>query len=116
MTPHPPPVIEGQRLIHNGEVLVTVSGRLLDPARSQQVRNCSPTGFDWGYPGSGPAQLALALLLDAGLPEPIADRHHQAFKWEVVASLDSAHFRMPAAVVQNWIRTFVLPAEAAAPA
>jgi hypothetical protein len=27
--------------------------------------NHSPAGFDWGYGGSGPAQLALAMLADA---------------------------------------------------
>src|SRR5467141_965015 len=29
-----------------------------------EARNHSPTGFAWGYGGSGPAQLALALLID----------------------------------------------------
>jgi len=29
------------------------------------VRNHSPTGFEWGYVGSGPTQLALALCMDA---------------------------------------------------
>ncbi len=29
------------------------------------VRNHSPTGLSWGYQGSGPNQLALALLIDA---------------------------------------------------
>jgi hypothetical protein len=29
------------------------------------VRNHSPTGFSWGYLGSGPAQLALAICVDA---------------------------------------------------
>lgn len=29
------------------------------------VANHSPTGHEWGYGGSGPAQLALDLLLDA---------------------------------------------------
>jgi hypothetical protein len=28
------------------------------------IRNHSPTGFEWGYGGSGPAQLALALVAD----------------------------------------------------
>lgn len=28
------------------------------------LRNHSPTGFEWGYGGSGPAQLALALASD----------------------------------------------------
>ena len=31
----------------------------------QDIRNHSPTGFEWGYGGSGPAQLALALVADS---------------------------------------------------
>lgn len=37
-------------------------GRVLDP-RLDLMRH-SPTGFEWGYCGSGPAQLALAILAD----------------------------------------------------
>jgi hypothetical protein len=36
--------------------------RKLDPRLD--LYNHSPTGFAWGYGGSGPAQLALALLAD----------------------------------------------------
>lgn len=53
------------------------------------VRNHSPTGFEWGYEGSGPAQLALALLLDA-IPQSLADRaveHYQDFKRAIVGKL-----------------------------
>jgi len=35
----------------------------LDPRTD--LRNHSPTGLEWGYRGSGPSQLALALLADA---------------------------------------------------
>jgi hypothetical protein len=47
--------------------------------------NHSPTGFSWGYGGSGPAQLALALLADALGDDDQAIRLHQAFKFKVVA-------------------------------
>lgn len=40
--------------------VVTVDGEPLD--LRLELRNHSPTGFDWGYCGSGPAQLALAIL------------------------------------------------------
>lgn len=42
---------------------VTVNGEDLDLAGSLKVRDHSPTGFSWGYDGSGPSQFALALLL-----------------------------------------------------
>jgi hypothetical protein len=47
--------------------------------------NHSPTGFSWGYGGSGPAQLALALLADALGDNDRAIRVHQDFKFKVVA-------------------------------
>jgi len=49
------------------------------------VRNHSPTGFEWGYGGSGPAQLALALLIDVLGDVELAQRHYQDFKHEIVA-------------------------------
>jgi len=42
---------------------VWLDGELLDPAPSQTLHNHSPDGFNWGYGGSGPAQLALAIML-----------------------------------------------------
>jgi Family of unknown function (DUF6166) len=39
-----------------------------------EIRNHSPTGFGWGYRGSGPAQLALALLADHLGPLPAPER------------------------------------------
>jgi hypothetical protein len=47
----------------------------------------SPTGFEWGYSGSGPAQLALALLVDALGDRDRAVKLHQAYKARVVGVL-----------------------------
>ena len=69
-----------------GTTLVTTpDGLMLHPARSLELRNHSPTGFEWGYHGSGPAQLALALLLDATGSEQLSLRLYQHFKAEHVA-------------------------------
>lgn len=46
----------------------------------------SPTGFEWGYYGSGPADLARSILTDAVGPE-IADRVYQQFKAAVIARM-----------------------------
>lgn len=59
----------------------------IDPARSLKLRNHSPTGFEWGYGGSGPAQLALALLLDFTDNDTAALTSYQAFKADVVAAM-----------------------------
>ena len=52
---------------------------------SLALYNQSPTGFQWGYAGSGPAQLALAILLDlTGDPE-LSVKLHQDFKRQFLA-------------------------------
>jgi hypothetical protein len=66
---------------------ILVDGEVLDPTRSQRLRNQSPDGFNWGYGGSGPAQLALAILLAAGVPRRRAIRLYQEFKWAIIARL-----------------------------
>ena len=65
---------------------VLVDGRPLQPEPSQRLWNHSPEGFNWGYGGSGPAQLALALLLQAGLEPDRAVALHQSFKCDHVAT------------------------------
>jgi len=58
------------------------------PERSLEVTNHSSSGFEWGYGGSGPSQLALALLLDFTDDEEVALAHYTEFKNEVVSQLD----------------------------
>lgn len=60
----------------------------LEPARSLKLANHSPDGFSCGYGGSGPAQLALAILLEYFNDEQIALAHYQQFKWAHIALLD----------------------------
>jgi len=82
---------------------VTVKGDTINPGASQKVRNHSPTGFNWGYGGSGPAQLALALLMVFAGRE-FAERNYMDFKWQLVAKLPQEDFEMPVASVEEWIR------------
>ncbi len=74
---------------HDGNfasAVVLVDGQRLDPAPSQRVWNHSPDGFAWGYGGSAPAQLALALLIHAGVHPDEAIRLYQRFKEEFIAA------------------------------
>ena len=66
------------------EVRVTVDGDTL--AERQDLKNHSPAGFEFGYGGSGPAQLALAMLAHHA-DDATALREYGAFKREVVAEL-----------------------------
>jgi len=72
---------------------VTINGKLLSPVRSQKIVNHSPDGFSWGYGGSGPAQLSLAILLEC-VPEDDAISYYQIFKWKVIAGLEQPDFEI----------------------
>src|SRR5262245_10142808 len=51
------------------------------------LRNHSPTGAGWGYMGSGPNQLALALLADALGDDDRALRLYRQFTWRIIQGL-----------------------------
>jgi hypothetical protein len=60
--------------------------RELKPGPSQRLFNHSPDGFQWGYGGSGPSQLALAILLDFTEGDGELALHcYQDFKFQHVA-------------------------------
>jgi hypothetical protein len=68
----------------------------------------SPTGYEWGYGGSGPAQLALALLADATGDDQLALRLHQRFKFDRIATLRrSRDWTMTHATVLSFVRDHV---------
>ena len=46
----------------------------------------SPDGFEWGYGGSGPADLALNIMLHFTTME-VAEKIYQEFKWKFIAGL-----------------------------
>ena len=89
-----------------GPVRVTVigdepNGRDLDPRRD--LMNHSPDGFQWGYAGSGPAQLALAILADALGDDMRAVRLHQRFKSDFLARRPrSRGWSITRRFVMNW--------------
>ena len=68
-------------------VMLIEPGALRDLPLRLDLDNHSPTGFEWGYGGSGPAQLALALLADALDDDAEAIILHQRFKWKYIATL-----------------------------
>ena len=78
-----------------------------------EVRAHSAPGFAWGYGGSGPAQLALALLVDALGDREMAERHHQGFKRAHVARWGD-QWSMTAEEIQFFVLSQVTRAEAPA--
>ena len=56
------PKYQGRRVEIKGQGMPEVE--VLRPQALPKIWNHSATGFEWGYGGSGPSQLALALSLD----------------------------------------------------
>lgn len=99
----------GHRNGRTGANVVTVSRglsmeRLLTPGPSQAVCNHSPTGFEWGYAGSGPAQLALAILLDFTQSRDLAERYYQEFKVAYVAEWTEPRWTISGAEIVAWLQ------------
>ena len=85
------------------EAKVTVGGEPLDWRASLGVRNHSLTGPEWGYDGSGPSQLALAILL-AVTDRGTAERRHQKFKRDVIARINDSQWSLPLRDVRRWLK------------
>lgn len=93
---------------HANVVMVGVGkslDRMLHPGPSQSVKAISPNGFEWGYPGSGPAQLALAILLDFSNDAGLALQQHDAFKWAYVVDWTESSWQITGAEVFAWLQS-----------
>jgi hypothetical protein len=86
--------------------IVSIGYTRLDPKKSQEIVNHSPDGFNWGYGGSGAAQLALGIL-DYLYGKERAVKAYQAFKWDIIAGLPQGQdFQLPVNLVEEWINNY----------
>ena len=83
--------------------MVTVNGIPLNPRLD--LWNHSPTGFEWGYGGSGPAQLALALLADYLGDDNTAVALHQDFKHAFITRFDQRGWTLTSEEIRAAIRS-----------
>jgi len=90
---------------YRGEEYVTLScdGRLIPLSESLAHRNHSPTGFEFGYAGSGPSQLALAILLDC-VGKKLALAFYQDFKFQFVSPEQSDELVIYESEIKEWIQ------------
>ena len=79
---------EGIRSPQGLKVRVVTDGKKRSLPLRLKWRDHSPTGFECGYGGSGPAQLALAMLGEI-VPQAEALEWYQRFKSRVIAALPS---------------------------
>lgn len=87
--------------IENGVRIVTFDGKPL-PLRLD-LRNHSPAGFNWGYNGSGPAQLSLAILAAVLGDDDAALALYQGYKREFVSQISVDNWTLPAVEVLAWV-------------
>lgn len=66
------------------------------------IKRHSPTGMNWGYGGSGPADLALSLLTDV-VGKVKAEAYYQDFKWEIVADLKGGDWSISSKEIKKWV-------------
>lgn len=84
---------------------VFVGGVQIHPEASQRLINHSPDGFNWGYLGSGPSQLALALLLYFTGNERYSLGHYQKLKFEIISAWPGGkNINVPNRAITNWIK------------
>lgn len=86
-----------------GKPIVYVNDKELHPGPSLQIVNHSPDGFEWGYGGSGSAQLALAILLDYLKDPRRAMQFHQDFKWAFLALANPHSFEISEKQIEDFL-------------
>ena len=90
---------------HNGNAIVSVvdaktkCASMLDAG--YRYVNHSPTRFEWGYLGSGPAQLAFAILLDHCGEAGPALLWYQDFKEQVIANFLSNSWELTSEEIET---------------
>jgi hypothetical protein len=91
-----------------GRRVVRVDGETLPlPALNRDEARHSPDGFNWGYGGSGPAELARAILIAVAPGDPVVrlPSCYQRFKFDVVAGLGDT-WRLWEESIRFWLQVW----------
>lgn len=88
-----------------GAVLVTINGTPLGlPALRKDERRHSPDGFQFGYAGSAPAELARAILIALFSGDDVVrnPRCYQQFKFDKIATVRGDLLELTEGEVREW--------------
>ena len=98
-------IFRGKRVEDIRLVEVVVGDRvvLLPLKPSLQIAEHSPEGFNWGYEGSVPAQLALGILYEVTGNVALSREYYPLFKIDHVSQW-SEHWEMRESEVLEWLR------------
>lgn len=90
---------EGEEL--RGLIVVTADDQPLDPRID--ILNKSASGYEWGYNGSGPAQLVFAILMHEFEIEAFAVMIFQDFKNACIAPLKRDYWTITTEQIQEFL-------------
>jgi hypothetical protein len=71
---------------------IWLNGTELNPELSKEIYIHSESGFDWGNPDDGSAQLALAILMELTNNKKLSMILHHAFKNDYITNLQKDDF------------------------
>lgn len=83
-----------------GPQTIFVSSPSSAPYLLPHVKRHSPGGFQWGYGGSGPADVAFSILVDL-IGEKIAGIYYQQFKRDFIA-IAGRDLRIHETAIRSW--------------
>ena len=92
-------VIWGER---RPDPVVYIDNAPLNWEATLELCDHSPDGPNWGYAGSGPSQLALAVLCVVADSE-FALRHYQQFKRDFIEPIKDTFWVISAGDVLDWV-------------
>lgn len=103
----------GTRHAKSGRTSVSYQegGRIKPLSPRADLHNHSD-GFQWGYAGSGPAQLALALIANSTGDDELALRVYQQFKAEYIALIRDDNWSISAGEIVGWIEALQMDEDA----
>lgn len=93
------------RQVGKTRVVVIENGEERKRPLRLDVRDHSPSDFEWGYGGSGPAQLALAICCDC-LGDEVGPDVYQLFKRNYLSAWD-AEWEVSEAEIRQWAESLV---------
>lgn len=85
-----------------GQVIWVIDVNTMTKTSLPHICLHSPDGFQWGYGGSGPADTAFNILLDA-VGKAKAERWYQSFKHAFIVPASDV-LCVPEAAIKEWLR------------
>ncbi|GBR74704.1 hypothetical protein NO1_1833 [Candidatus Termititenax aidoneus] len=89
----------------NSDIVLSRDSQGVNTNVPRRIVRHSPDGFEWGYGGSGPSDLALNILsIFVGQKAAEKDGLYQYFKWEFIATMPKQGGVIRREDILSWIK------------